>query len=370
MRDGVSVAILPQLGASLAGLRQAGQFRRTLDYDLAAYQGRFDQVTWLSYAAGESRTFAEYAYPRVAVAAPRHPYPPLLWALAASARRAAILEASVLRVWNLSGVLPALVARAYWGRPYVLQLGYDHLAVARALGKWWKIPLIRALRRIAARRADLIFVPSLALAERWGVAADPAIRSKLMEMPNGVDTERFQPDADPEPRAKGAVLYVGRLSPEKNLLRLAEACRLIEARLVCVGQGPLATALAAAGSELHGPVPNEELPGWYTAAACFALPSLTEGSPKALLEAMAAGCPCVVSAQIALDFAVPGMVVPVNPALVIDIEAGIHAVRVRPPWVAEHIRSARAHVEGHHDLRALLRREVSLVWEVAHGHHR
>ena len=38
-----------------------------------------------------------------------------------------------------------------------------------------------------------------------------------------------------------------------------------------------------------GTLPNAELPGWYNRARVFVLPSLHEGQPKALIEAMACG---------------------------------------------------------------------------------
>lgn len=361
----LSVAILPQLGASVAGMVAAGQSRRMLDYDMAAYAEQFEAVTWLSYSPHDppAMRLTPDRLRTVEIVAPRRRCSPLVWGLAAPVLREQIRAASVLRVWNLSGVLPALVAHAWWGCPYVLQIGYDHVAVARALGKGWKVPMIRALRRIACRRATVVFVPAWRMAERWGLASDLRIRPKLVELPNGVDTERFRPGVEPEPRAKGAVLYVGRLSPEKNLLRLAEACRLDGGRLVCVGAGPLRGALVEAGAEVYGPIPNEDLPGWYAGAACFALPSLTEGSPKALLEAMACECPCLSGVPSSDLFGRPGLTVPVNPLSVLDIAAAISTLQTEgmPALRCE----ARRHVEESHDLRALLRREVDLVHAVA-----
>ena len=127
----------------------------------------------------------------------------------------------------------------------------------------------------------------------------------LLELPNGVDPERFRPaPAPPGERAERVVVYVGRLSPEKNLLRLVDALALVDAppaRLVLIGDGPEARAIGDRARsrrvrvELAGVVPNRELPARLRDADCFVLPSLTEGHPKALLEAMSAALPCVVS---------------------------------------------------------------------------
>jgi glycosyltransferase involved in cell wall biosynthesis len=72
-------------------------------------------------------------------------------------------------------------------------------------------------------------------------------------------------------------------------------------RLVLVGAGPLKARLheqaraAGVDVEFPGVVPQERLPPLYTGADAFVLASFTEGHPKVLMEAMAAGLPCVAS---------------------------------------------------------------------------
>jgi glycosyltransferase involved in cell wall biosynthesis len=125
-------------------------------------------------------------------------------------------------------------------------------------------------------------------------------------IPNGVDTLRFAPPATPRRRGRPAcILYVGRFSPEKNLETVVTAAaalgRWLPARLILVGAGPLQARLRERARvtgvevEFPGVVPQERLPPYYAAADAFVLASFTEGHPKALLEAMAAGVPCVVS---------------------------------------------------------------------------
>jgi glycosyltransferase involved in cell wall biosynthesis len=105
------------------------------------------------------------------------------------------------------------------------------------------------------------------------------------------------------------VLSVGRLSREKAHADLVAAFAqmrrtqpAIKARLVIAGDGPerarIARLAAALGVErevtLAGQV--KDVAAYYAAADLFALPSLSEGSPNALLEAMAVGLPIVATA--------------------------------------------------------------------------
>jgi glycosyltransferase involved in cell wall biosynthesis len=101
---------------------------------------------------------------------------------------------------------------------------------------------------------------------------------------------------------KRVVLIVGRLSREKNHLTLLDAVlELPEVHLLIVGEGPervrIEEHIRVTGKEvsvtLTGQVPSAE--PYYPMADVAVLSSLSEGSPNALLEAMAAGIPVVAT---------------------------------------------------------------------------
>lgn len=101
--------------------------------------------------------------------------------------------------------------------------------------------------------------------------------------------------------------FVGRLSDEKgvdHLLQAAESLVALErsARFVIVGDGPRKADLLEATRTrgLEGKVDfvgfQSDTAPWYETFDAFVLPSLSEGTPMALLEAMAHGLPSVATA--------------------------------------------------------------------------
>jgi glycosyltransferase involved in cell wall biosynthesis len=137
--------------------------------------------------------------------------------------------------------------------------------------------------------------------------------SKVRIVPNGVDTEKFKPNENPQAVRKQfglgnepIVLFVGSLIQRKGLPFLVEAAKKIvekqpDTRFLIVGKGPLKQQLTASieaanlsGSfNFLGNVKNEMLPNVYNCADVFVLPSIQEGQGIVLLEAQASGKPVV-----------------------------------------------------------------------------
>ena len=206
----------------------------------------------------------------------------------------------------LDGVLAARLA----GVPWVV-----HSEHGRDLEEAHGMRARRALaRRVLYRLADAVVTVSEELGD-WIAAQARVPRSRLLEIPNGVDVRRFR--ALPERGAARARLglpaqgrvvgTVGRQDPVKDHGALLRAFARLHAAhpdvwLAMVGDGPRHAALRSAARDLlvddrvafagHRDDVAEVLPAFDV----FALPSVTEGMSNALLEAMAAGLPCVATA--------------------------------------------------------------------------
>ncbi len=137
--------------------------------------------------------------------------------------------------------------------------------------------------------------------------------AKIRLVPNGVDTERFQPTGDCQKAnlhlnagKRQIVLSVGRLIPRKGLTYLIEAAKQVvkerkDTLFVLVGNGPLRSSLEAtvqaaglAGNfRFLGDVSEQELPQLYRCCDVFAFPSIQEGQGIVALEAQASAKPVV-----------------------------------------------------------------------------
>ncbi len=166
--------------------------------------------------------------------------------------------------------------------------------------------LKHALRVRVGRHAAAVVANSESGLQYWS-ARGYAARQRIIR--NAVVLDGLMPmpgAAPPAQEHERIILVVGRLSPEKNLERLITALdQVLRARpqyvaLLC-GEGPLrgrlehqiATLPTRANIRLTGF--RTDLAFWMGRAAMLVSPSLFEGHPNAVLEAMALGCPVVVS---------------------------------------------------------------------------
>jgi glycosyltransferase involved in cell wall biosynthesis len=132
------------------------------------------------------------------------------------------------------------------------------------------------------------------------------LADRCVVIPNGVTLPPLAAQAVAAPRAELVIGWVGRLVPIKDLPLLFEAlarlpAELASTRLLLVGDGPERAALSALAARLRI-ADRVEFAGfvddparWLARMHVFALPSLHEGLPVALLEAMAAALPCVAA---------------------------------------------------------------------------
>jgi glycosyltransferase involved in cell wall biosynthesis len=187
------------------------------------------------------------------------------------------------------------------GIPYVVHL---HLMVrpssgpGRILLPAYQRTLLPAFLRGAAGVICLTEAMRQTVIETFRVTPERAV-----VIPNGVEADRFRPGR-PGTRQDRELLFVGRLTAQKNVLAAVEAmAHLPEATLRVVGGGELRPTLERrirdlrlSNVRLEGAVGRDDLAPFYQRATAVLMPSSHEGLPLVMLEAMAAGAPVVCTA--------------------------------------------------------------------------
>lgn len=198
---------------------------------------------------------------------------------------------------------------AWWlrrrkGLPYVLALrGSDvprpELAAHQGLHRFTR-PFLRRIYRAAGA----IVAVSEAL-RHAALAVEP--RVEVQVVPNGIDLAWFNPEpVRPLSGQEVELLFVGRLQEFKGVQHAISALPSIEqrlgrpVRLVVAGDGPYRGELERMAGQLPqgrvrfaGWVAEKDLRALYRSGALLVLPSLVEGHPNAILQAMAMGLPSI-----------------------------------------------------------------------------
>jgi len=173
-----------------------------------------------------------------------------------------------------------------------------------------RAPAVRAAWAAAARsfgRAEVVTTPTRKAADF--LEHYTKLRG-VIAISCGVDAHHYTPDFTP--RTENLVLFVGRITNEKQLDKLLRAFALLDpsldAKLELVGGGEQENSLKSLATQLGirdrvtftGYVEEDYLRNALTRATVFAMPSIAELQSIATMEAMASGLPVVAANAMAL----------------------------------------------------------------------
>jgi len=202
----------------------------------------------------------------------------------------------------------------------MLQEEYSKLGVVAHSPGWAKGLMDRYLESI--ERADYLVVQSRFSKQTCINEGYP--ENRILVSPFGVDLQRFQPNFTKHHRII-EYLFVGNMSVVKGVHYLLEAWQqlgLDDARLTMCGT--IHRDMQAIVARYRSQMDNIECPGYvdpvkyYQRSSVFVFPSLSEGFPRVVVEAMASGLPVIVTppAAEAVRDGEDGFVIPVG-----DVEA-------------------------------------------------
>ena len=284
-------------------------------------------------------------------------------------------DAVVCQSPALGGLAALRIARGSGAGTLMEIHGNEYLVDARPGSRIW---LLQRISRYALRRASLIRVLSEGMKERLLQRYGPGLGEKVRVLPPRVDLDRFKLASRPAtlgPRLRA--IMVGAVNANKGQLRLIRALRHspVPIELHIVGEGPdLADCRAEAAKAspslsivCHGAQNPGRVAQLLQESDVFVMYSKTEGTPRAMMEAMATGLPVVTTnagfcADVVAD-GVEGIVLGPDPDKEI---AGVlaswfeHPEEPRRMGLAAHARAQRDY-----DAVVLFERYRSLIAEAA-----
>jgi glycosyltransferase involved in cell wall biosynthesis len=300
------------------------------------------------------------------------------------------LGVPVRNILGRNGVSPALVRRLRELRPHAVHLqhflGLNKLGLPARLAGVPRVVVTehtvhdvdqslagRFRARLTWRLADAITVihPSIRqyLCERIGIPA-----SRIEVIPIGIETDRYTARGRSEWRSRLGLgsdvtfVYVGRLAPVKNVPGLIAAFLAVMARrgggarLLVVGDGQdrercrRLVAEHTSGGLVSLLGEQQDTRPYLSAGDVFVMNSRSEGTPRALLEAMSTGLPAVCPAVGGVPDLLAGrgwLTQPDDPA---SLEAALGRVLDEPQAIAALGALCREYVTAHYDA-------ASLFWQ-------
>ena len=372
----MNLGLYPGIGGGLKTTANDGQVDRLIAYYFHTYSQHFKHIYYFSYHHDVLKTYTDDAtlLQQITVVPRLREMPHRLYALQLPRlTRTQLQDCDVLRVFQARGALPAMLARLRYGLPYATTYGYNYAEFSKLEGNHLAALMHRLTEPLLLRLAAAVIVTTPSL-QRYVSRYLPAANIHLI--PNGVDSQLFAP-ALPSTKLDqpATILFVGRLKEQKNLPRLLQAVSQLNLpiRVKLIGEGPQRERLQSLAHSLQvdchflGNLPHHELPHHYQTATLFALPSLIEGHPKVLIEAMSCGLPCVVSNsegnRLLITHEQTGLMH--EPDDTHTLAQQIKTI-IENPQLAQRLgQQARQYIVKHLDVRQLLAQEVILLQNIS-----
>ena len=354
----MNLGIFLAIGESLSDLQSKGQLNRLIDHNVKYYLKSFQRVYIFTY--NDENISLPVGCILVKNERKLHRY--IYSFLIPFIHKKEIANCHVFRGLQITGGIPGVIVKLLYKKNFIVNFGYNYREFAKIEGKFTQQIFFPILSKFIQKFAYRIIITSKFL--RKYVDA-----KKSVLIPNGVDLGLFKPK-----QKKGKnLIFVGRLVKQKNLMILLKALEgLNDFKLFIVGDGEEFNNLKKLSKKLKinpkffGVVKYNKLPAIYNKAPVFVLPSIQEGNPKSLLEAMSCGCVPIGTDVIGINNIIKNkhnglLVKPDSDSL----RKAIISIFNKPMVLKQYSKNARKYIEENYDINKLLSKEVNLLKKAA-----
>lgn len=289
----MKLGIILSSGEGLRDQKNTGQLHRFQKFYLKTYEKFFDKIFIFSY-----KNETENIYEPQQIIPNQRNFNRFIYSLLMPIVNSNnFKKVGVLRVMQTPGGVPALAAKLLFKTPYLVTYGYKYHKFAQIEGKFFISFALRILEPLILVFADAVIVTT---DELKNYVSRFANLEKIHLIPNGVDVVSFKPPKKTKKKKNEfVILSVGRLEIQKNYLNLVQAVASSKYNnnivLKLVGKGSQAARIKKLAREkkvkltILANVSHSKMPKIYNSCDVFVLPSLIEGHPKVLIEAMSCG---------------------------------------------------------------------------------
>jgi glycosyltransferase involved in cell wall biosynthesis len=208
-----------------------------------------------------------------------------------------LLKSSLLKTNQIDGSWSAVISKCLYKKPLIIRTGYtaSHLECTKKYNSLI-CKKFRFIERLVYKYSDFSIVSSNE-SNQYVKKKYCIDKAKIVTLYNYINLEDFRPRHKEE--KSNRILFVGRLNMQKNLFNLIQAISNTGLTLDIYGSGELERELHDfvlannVAVNFCGVKSNIELARIYNKYRYYILPSVVEGMPKTLLEAMSSGCLCI-----------------------------------------------------------------------------
>lgn len=206
-------------------------------------------------------------------------------------------DSDIYKTNQTDGSWSAVISKKFYGKKLLYRTGFTMSQLENKLKRFNSLvrSVIESAESFAYKNCDKAVVASNHNFE-YVIDKYSVKKEKLEVIYNFIDRSKFY---DFQGDRERKIVFVGRLSDEKNIFNLIESLKDKDISIDIYGSGPLKNELAefifenGFNVKLKGNIANNELPKVINSAKYFTLVSKHEGMPKALIEGMACGSICI-----------------------------------------------------------------------------
>lgn len=287
-------------GVSLEDWYNNGSIEREVDI-YKRLLSHFDEICFFTYGRNDL-AYEKYLPEKIKLFPKKSNLPDPIYSIVFPfLYRKEIRKLSWIKTNQMLGSWSAIVTKIFLGKKVLVRTGYTLSLNAKQKNNrsFTEKLIFPAIEYFACKNATVISV-STDFQKKY---LEKKFKTKNIEiLPNGIDTRLFSPRKTTNKNGKATLLFVGRLHPEKNILNLLRAAsELKNIHLTIIGKGEMRGEIEKMGKKLNldldiiDSVPNSKLPSVYNSHDIYIQPSLYEGNPKTILEAMSCGMPVIAS---------------------------------------------------------------------------